>query len=571
MLVAVSMFQSTNAAAVTLIQDNGDPGTSSNGTWPVSGGVSPYGSNSRYANANGASYTFHLDLVTPGEYQVFAWWTEYRNRRTSVPIDITHQGGTNTVTVNHRQNGGQWNQLGTTWTFDNQATITIRSLGNGTTSADAIKLVSVGNNTALPAFPIDLRGSIPEEASVTINASKPANAGDAIITLATYDADFSGEGELIINGNAPVSLFGSGGIAGNDENAADISFRTPASYWRNGNNTLVFRHVNTHGFVIDAATVAFESAGDGGANNTAPTISGSPATSVTAGNNYAFQPGASDADGDTLTFSISNQPAWAIFDTSTGRLSGTPVNAGTFSNIRISVSDGQSTAALSTFSITVNDAAPQTAPAFPVDLRGSIPEQASVTINASKPANAGDAIITLATYDADFSGEGELIINGNAPVSLFGSGGIAGNDENAADISFRTPASYWRNGNNTLVFRHVNTHGFVIDAATVAFESAGGGGGAGSAPQTGSASLNWTPPVARADGSALAMSEIAGYTVRYGTSAGNYPTSVNINGGSSTSTTIGNLPVGTYYMTVTTGDTNGRESAPSNMVVKSVQ
>ncbi len=65
------------------------------------------------------------------------------NRRISVPIDITHLGGTSTVTVNQRQNGGQWNQLGTTWNFDTTATIAIRSLGNGSTSADAIRVQPV--------------------------------------------------------------------------------------------------------------------------------------------------------------------------------------------------------------------------------------------------------------------------------------------------------------------------------------------------------------------------------------------------------------------------------------------
>src|SRR5207237_673707 len=90
------------------------------------------------------------------------------------------------------------------------------------------------------------------------------------------------------------------------------------------------------------------------ANNT-PTISGIPPTSVVAGSNYSFTPTASDPDGDTLTFSIANQPSWATFSSGTGQLSGTPAktNIGTFSNIVISVSDGTLTAALPAFSIQV--------------------------------------------------------------------------------------------------------------------------------------------------------------------------------------------------------------------------
>lgn len=62
---------------------------------------------------------------------------------------------------------------------------------------------------------------------------------------------------------------------------------------------------------------------DAGTTNRAPVISGTPATSVTVGQAYLFQPTASDADGNTLTFSVQNRPAWATFSTATGRLSGT--------------------------------------------------------------------------------------------------------------------------------------------------------------------------------------------------------------------------------------------------------
>ena len=89
--------------------------------------------------------------------------------------------------------------------------------------------------------------------------------------------------------------------------------------------------------------------------NTPPVISGAPMTSVAAGTAYAFVPTASDADGNTLTFSVMGMPGWASFNTSTGRLSGTPPTGttGTFAGIVISVSDGAATASLPAFSITV--------------------------------------------------------------------------------------------------------------------------------------------------------------------------------------------------------------------------
>ena len=91
--------------------------------------------------------------------------------------------------------------------------------------------------------------------------------------------------------------------------------------------------------------------------NTAPVISGSPSGSVDEGSSYSFTPVASDADGDTLSFTIENQPYWASFDTATGRLSGTPDEnaAGTYSNLQIQVSDGELNDTLPSFDIVVNN------------------------------------------------------------------------------------------------------------------------------------------------------------------------------------------------------------------------
>jgi hypothetical protein len=88
--------------------------------------------------------------------------------------------------------------------------------------------------------------------------------------------------------------------------------------------------------------------------NSAPVISGSPGTTATMGQAYSFQPSASDADNDSLTFSIVNKPTWANFNESNGRLSGTPTSAGTAADIRISVSDGKTSVTMTAFAITVN-------------------------------------------------------------------------------------------------------------------------------------------------------------------------------------------------------------------------
>jgi hypothetical protein len=95
--------------------------------------------------------------------------------------------------------------------------------------------------------------------------------------------------------------------------------------------------------------------------NAAPTIAGTPATSVDEDVAYSFTPTASDADGDALTFSVTNAPAWIVFDPVTGVLEGTPGDAdvGIVIGIVISVSDGEATASLAAFDLEVrgvNDA-----------------------------------------------------------------------------------------------------------------------------------------------------------------------------------------------------------------------
>jgi hypothetical protein len=87
--------------------------------------------------------------------------------------------------------------------------------------------------------------------------------------------------------------------------------------------------------------------------NRAPTISGTPATSIVVNDAYTFTPTASDPDGQPLTFSIRNRPSWAAFDAATGRLQGTPASTGTSSNVTISVSDGQVAVPLPAFTILV--------------------------------------------------------------------------------------------------------------------------------------------------------------------------------------------------------------------------
>ena len=178
----------------------------------------------------------------------------------------------------------------------------------------------------------------------------------------------------------------------------------------------------------------FQIRGSSSGGNSAPRISGSPSTQVVAGQTYSFTPSATDADGDLLTFSISGKPAWASFDSATGRLMGQPSNGdvGLYSNIRISVSDGELSDSLPAFSVSVGSSA------------------------------------------------------------------------------------------------------------------------------TGSASLSWTPPTTRTDGSPL--NNLAGFRIYYGTSSGVYTETISLNSAGLTSYLVEGLSGGTWFFTMTSFDTDGIES-----------
>jgi hypothetical protein len=126
------------------------------------------------------------------------------------------------------------------------------------------------------------------------------------------------------------------------------------------------------------------------------TISGSPPTSVAAGNPFAFTPTASSSSRwRQLRFTIANKPAWATFSTATGKLSGTPAttNIGTTSGVQIKVTDGRSWAQLPLFAITVTGTTATTPTTT-----------GSATVSWQPPTQNSDgtALTSLAGYQIDY-------------------------------------------------------------------------------------------------------------------------------------------------------------------------
>ncbi len=93
-----------------------------NGYWTYSTSGDIYNRNTKYHAAGSGTNTaiFTPVLSQTGNYNVYAWWTEYSNRATNAPYTINHSGSSDMVRVNQRVNGGQFVYLGT-YNFDAQA------------------------------------------------------------------------------------------------------------------------------------------------------------------------------------------------------------------------------------------------------------------------------------------------------------------------------------------------------------------------------------------------------------------------------------------------------------------
>ena len=272
------------------------------------------------------------------------------------------------------------------------------------------------------------------------------------------------------------------------------------------------------------------------ANSAAPTISGTPATSVRAGAAYSFKPTASAVSGNVLQFSIQNKPVWAIFDASSGGLTGTPTSAqaGSYANIVIGVSNGSATSALPAFSIVVNAAgapsitgSPQTAV-----LVGS-PYKFIPT--ASDPAGAA---LTFA------------IQNKPSWANFSASTGELSGTPGAANVGTT---------NNIVISVSNGNDSSTLPVFSVAVQQSA----------TGSATLSWNPPSQNTDGTAL--TNLAGYKIYYGTARASMTQTISVSNPGLSSYFVGNLTPATWYFAVKSLTTANVESALSSVVSKVVK
>jgi hypothetical protein len=271
-------------------------------------------------------------------------------------------------------------------------------------------------------------------------------------------------------------------------------------------------------------------------SNTPPRISGIPPTSVAAGSRYSFRPIATDPDNQTLEFSIRNLPAWAAFDTVTGELTGSPsaAQAGTYTSIVISVSDGEASAALAAFPITVSTT--------------NIPP----TISGTPPATAiAGQVYSFTPSAADEDGQ-------KLTFSITGRPGWATFDPATGRLRGTPPSTRIGTTSTVVITVSDGDASSSLGPFTITVKSA----------TPGTATLSWVAPTQNVDGTPV--TNLAGYRIAYGQDSAALDLSLDIPNPVVTAATIEKLALGTWYFAVKAYTTAGVESDLSNVAQKTI-
>lgn len=231
-------------------------------------------------------------------------------------------------------------------TFDVSTGVLSGTPAAGDVGDNAVSLtVSDGTDTVTQDFTIAVAAAPNVAPTFTSTAVTMATEGSAYTYTATA-TDADAEDTLVL---ASVTLPGwltfdaASGVLSGTPATGDVGDNLVSLTVTDGTDTV------TQDFTIDVMPIP----------NTAPTFSSTGLTMGTVGTAYSYTATATDVDtNDVLSFSSVTLPAWAVFNTDTAMLTGTPDMAGDYP-VELSVSDGTDSVA-QTFTIAVTEASSTT-------------------------------------------------------------------------------------------------------------------------------------------------------------------------------------------------------------------
>jgi hypothetical protein len=269
------------------------------------------------------------------------------------------------------------------------------------------------------------------------------------------------------------------------------------------------------------------------------TISGTPPATGTVGEQYSFRPVVNNANQSQLEYSYVNRPAWAPPHYSTcGCLIGVPNEPGVYANIQIQAWDGEHFAQTRPFTITVLGTNTASTPQ-PLKLSGSPPSTAVVgefyNFSPTVVAPSGSAL----TY---------AIANRPSWTQFSAATGNLSGVPTASSVG--TDAGVMISVSDGAMSATLPLFNIAVAAAA--------------APTAGSATLSWYKPTQNTDGTPL--TNLAGYVIRYGTSAAALNSQISLGSPDSTDVEISNLSAGNWYFEVASINTSNVESQFSSLV-----
>jgi len=86
-----------------------------------------------------ATATWAFSIPGAGTFDLYGWWTQYSNRASNAPYTTNYGAISQTIRVNQKVNGGQWNYIGTfTFAGATSGTVVLGDDADGYVMADAI-------------------------------------------------------------------------------------------------------------------------------------------------------------------------------------------------------------------------------------------------------------------------------------------------------------------------------------------------------------------------------------------------------------------------------------------------